>query len=618
MSTNASEAHVTNDEGAAPLPLRMVVEWAYCPRLYHYMHVEGVMVANEHVWKGRHAHAHTDTPGNTRVRREAVLSSSASDEAAITEAPADDPLDDIPLSWREARAIDVAQSAMGLVAKLDAVLLDGDGTAIPTELKSGSAPDPESRHSTLCPGAWDGDAIHVCLQAALLEGDGYAVPRGELYYRTSRTRVEVPLSNTLRAAALKAVEGAREAQTATVRPPPLDDSPKCRGCSLVEVCLPDESRLLREGVAPDEGVDDASEPRDAVPAGRLAKGRRLVASSMEARTVTVSTRGVSVRKEGDGLVLVPPPDAKGRATGKPTRVPLDAVDALAIVGAVNVSTPAIMACLEEGIAVSFHQYNGRLLGSVGSGLASNVALRVAQHRAADDPARTLSIAREFVRGKLRNQRVLLRRHGALEARVADEWESLLRTLDAVDSCDALRGVEGRAARLYFDGYAGLLRERGGDGFVMDGRNRRPPRDPVNAMLSFGYAILARECAETLRRVGFDPMRGFLHGMGWGRPALGLDLMEEFRVLVVDSTVLRVVAEKRVTAADFHQELQGVTLKPGARRQFLSALDQRREEEITHPLFGYKVSYRRAVELQARVLARVLEGEAERYVALTTR
>jgi CRISPR-associated protein Cas1 len=277
-----------------------------------------------------------------------------------------------------------------------------------------------------------------------------------------------------------------------------------------------------------------------------------------------------------------------------------------------------MACLERGIPVSFHQYNGRLLGTVGAGLGSNVALRATQHAWASDSARTLALAREFVRGKIRNQRVFLRRHGVLDDAVAGEWESLVRTLDAATTGDALRGVEGRAARLYFDGFARLMRDRGGDAFTMDGRNRRPPRDPVNAMLSFGYAIVARECAEVLRRVGFDPMRGFLHGMGWGRPALGLDLVEEFRVLIVDSTVLRVVAEKRVTAGDFHRELQGVTLKPAARRAFLQALDQRREDEITHPVFGYRVSYRRAIELQARVLARVLDGEAERYVALTTR
>lgn len=255
---------------------------------------------------------------------------------------------------------------------------------------------------------------------------------------------------------------------------------------------------------------------------------------------------------------------------------------------------------------------------MGAGLASNVGLRVAQHRWADDAARSLALAREFVRGKLRNQRVFLRRHGVLDGAIANEWASLARGVDAAPDADALRGVEGRAARLYFGAFSGLLVARGGPAFAMDGRNRRPPRDPVNAMLSFGYSMVARECAEVLRRVGFDPMRGFLHGMGWGRPSLGLDLVEEFRVLLVDSTVLRLVAERRVVEADFHRELQGVTMKPGARRAFLQALDQRREDEITHPVFGYKVTYRRAIELQARVLARVIEGEAERYVALTVR
>jgi CRISPR-associated protein Cas1 len=601
--------------GAAALPLRMIVEWAYCPRLFHYMHVEGVMVANEHVWRGRHDHARTDVPGTSKVRRSVATT-------APPAAPEPDAEPEIPPEWREARAVDLGASDLGVIAKLDAVLLDGERTAIPAELKSGNAPDPESRYTRWAPGAWDADALHVAIQAMALERAGYTVPRGELYYRASRTRVLVTLTPELRAEALRSIAAAREAQEATERPPPLVDSPKCRGCSLVEVCLPDESRLLREGLPPDDGLDEHLDapPAPTAAAQRLAGGRRLVASAMETRTVTISTAGAYVRKEGEALLLVPPPDARGAppSNAKPTRIAMDTIDALVVVGSPNVSTAAVTACLERGISVSFHQANGRLLGSVGSGLASNVSLRAAQHAWAAEPGRALSLARAFVRGKIKNQRVFLRRHGVLDDPVADEWESLVRGIEKADDGDALRGVEGRAARLYFDGYARLLRDRGGEAFVMDGRNRRPPRDPVNAMLSFGYAMLTRECAEVLRRVGFDPMRGFLHGMGWGRPALGLDLVEEFRVLVVDSTVLRLVAEKRVVGDDFQRELQGVTLKPGARRTFLQALDQRREEEITHPVFGYKVSYRRAIELQARVLARVLEGEADRYVALTTR
>lgn len=597
-----SEVLQSDDEAA--VPLRMVVEWVYCPRLFHYMHVEGLMVANEHVWRGRHAHARTDTPGTSRARR-----------AVHTEAPAESE-DELPAEWREARAIDLGATELGVVAKLDAVLFDDEGRAIPAELKSGSAPDPESRYCTWVAGAWDADAIHVTVQAMALERAGHAVPHGELYYRASRSRVRVPLTEPLRAEALRVIAEAIRAQRATERPAPLVDSPKCRGCSFVEVCMPDESNLLREGVAPDDGLDDDAPVPE--PTSKLARGRRLVASTIDTRTITVSTRGASVRKEGEALVLVPPPDACGEVQGKPIRVALDTVDALVVVGSVNVSTPAIMACLAQAIPVSFHEANGRLLGSVGAGLASNVMLRAKQHAWASDPERALSVAREIVRGKIKNQRVLLRRHGVLDEGVANEWESLARMLSTVTTLDALRGVEGRAARLYFDGFSRLMRDRGGDAFVMDGRNRRPPRDAVNAMLSFGYAIVARECAEVLRRVGFDPMRGFLHGMGWGRPALALDLVEEMRSLIVDSTVLRVVAEKRVAADDFHHEVQAVTMKPGARRTFLQALDQRREEEITHPVFGYRVSYRRAIELQARVLARVLEGEAERYVALTTR
>lgn len=589
------------DDAPAQLPLRMIVEWLYCPRLFHYMHVDGVMVANAHVWDGRQKHERADAPGTARVRR----------DVADDDAPTPDD-DERPKTWRETRAVDVQLADPPLVGRLDGVMRDDAGAAIPTELKRGSGPDDGSTWVTHVPGVWDSDAVHVALQCLCLEAMGHRVPRGEIYYRASRTRVDVPWTDALRDVALRAVAGARAAQSATERPAPLVDSPKCRGCSLAETCMPDESNLLRRGLAMDPGDDDAPDASDA-PAPRRA--RRLVAAKVEGRSLTVSTAGASVRKEKDALMLVPPPTAEGQRT---VRVALDAVDALSVVGNVQVSTQALAACLEAGVSVSFHAGTGKLLGSVGVGLGNNVRLRATQHAWADDPARTASLAREFVRGKLRNQRVLLRRHSALSDAASGEFDSLLRALDAADDGDTLRGVEGRAARVYFDAYGALLATKGGPVFTMDGRTRRPPRDPVNAMLSFGYAVLARQCADVLHRVGFDPMRGYLHGMGWGRPALALDLMEEFRVLIVDSTVLRVIAEQRVGATDFHRELDAVTIKPNARRSFLQALDQRLDEDITHPVFGYKVSYRRALELQARVLARVLDGEAARYIALTTR
>lgn len=592
---------MANDERGL-IPLRMVVQWAYCPRLFHYMEVEGLSVANEHVWKGRHAHARSDKAGTSRSRRK---------DLPEADAPAEEPEDERPPAWRESRAVELGSTALGLVAKLDGVLFDEAGRAIPTELKSGSAPAEDSDWCHFAPGAWDSDAVHVALQAMLLEADGKTVPRAELWYRGSRTRVEVALTEPLRRAALDALEGAQRARTATVRPPPLEESPKCNGCSFATVCMPDESRLLREGIPADDGLEDEAAP--VIPA-RALKRRRLVASAVEGRSVVVSTPGASVRKDGPSLVISPPPGAEG----KPVRVALESVEDLCLFGNVHASTATVAALLEEGVAVSFHTGTGRLLGTVSTGLANNVRLRVAQHEAAADPSRSLGIAREFVRGKLRNQRVLLRRNGGADEHTLSDFDASLRALDAAQDADTLRGVEGTAAVEYFERFGALLADRGGEAFRMDGRTRRPPQDPSNAMLSFGYAVLSRMVSEVLRRVGFDPMRGLLHGMGWGRPALALDLMEEFRALLVDSTVLRVVAERRVTPGDFQREMQGITMRPTARRVLLQALDQRREEEVTHPVFGYKVSYRRAIELQARVLARVLEGEAERYIALTTR
>jgi CRISPR-associated protein Cas1 len=257
---------------AAALPLPMMVAWLHCPRLFHYMHVEGQMVANEHVWRGRHAHARTDAPGQTRVRR------------AVDVAPSPDAApDELPPEWREARAVDLGVTDLGVVAKLDAVLLDGEGRAVPAELKSGRGPDLGAPFATWIDGAWNADAIHVALQMMLLGRAGYLVPHGEIYYRATRARVRVALSDALRAEALRVIAEATAAQRAALRPAPLVDSPKCRGCSLVEVCLPDESNLLREGLAPDDGLDDFDDAPPPQPP-RLAHGRRLAPLRIQPRT----------------------------------------------------------------------------------------------------------------------------------------------------------------------------------------------------------------------------------------------------------------------------------------------------------------------------------------------
>lgn len=585
------------------LPLRMIVEHVYCPRLFHYMHVEGVMVANAHVWRGRYAHAKVDAPGRARPRR-------------AIEGPGEGEAEGPPVEWREARAVDVADDGLGLSGRLDAVVFGDDGTAIPTETKSGNGPDPDDAQCRLAAGVWDADAVHLALQVLALESMGRTVPYGEIWYAGARRRVRVTVDEALRSRTLGAIEAARLANASGSRPPPLVDSPKCRGCSLAEVCLPTESWMLREA-RPSDPLDHAADEPAEGPAATARRRLRFTSVDRESRTVTVSTAGASVRKEGEAIA-VQALATEAEPKPKVHRVSLDSIDELVLMGSVQASTSAVMACLDADIPVSFHTATGRLLGVANAGFANNVRLRVAQHRAAERLEVALPIARAFIRGKVRNQRVLLRRNGGLSEEVDVALQAALRGVDAASDVAELMGAEGSAARAYFEGYAARVEARGGEAFRMDGRHRRPPRDPVNAMLSFGYAVLARECSEVLRKVGFDPMRGLMHGIGWGRPSLALDLMEEFRPLVVDSTVLRLVAERRVAAGDFHREELGVAMAPAARRALLGGLDQRRDEEVTHPVFGYKVTYRRAIELQARVLARVLEGEAPEYIPLTTR
>ncbi len=573
----------------AVLPLRMLTQWVFCPRVFWYMHVEGQMAANAHVWKGRDAHKRTDRRSGAKARR--------------SKSPADD---GPPERWERRTALSLGSATLGLSAKLDGVLLDGEGRAVPTELKSGRGPEPDREGTEQ--GAWLPDAIQVAAQGMLLEEAGYEVPALELYYAGSRRLVTLSLRPQLRAAVREAIEGARALEATGVPPAPLEDSPKCAGCSLVHICLPNETALLREEAAPEE---PAERPRV----------RRILPPHPADESVTITAPGGKIRKQKDTLVVeIPEPLAAARGLPRRQRIHLDVIRELCLVGEVQITTGALWTCVKAGVRVSWLSATGRLLACAGERLGSNAGLRVAQHAAAQKGELRLAIARGFVAGKLKNQRTLLRRNDAdIPDGVLNELSALIRDVERAPDRDGLMGLEGRGARLYFERFSELLAQRGGEVFRMSGRSRRPPRDPANALLSFGYSILVNDLRSILLRVGFDPMVGFLHEMGWGRPSLALDLIEEFRPLVVDSAVLRMVSRGTLGEGDFRREPGGgVALTPAGRRRFLAGLDQRRSDMVTHPIFGYRLSYLRSMEVQARLLARVLEGEAERYVPFTTR
>lgn len=324
-----------------------------------------------------------------------------------------------------------------------------------------------------------------------------------------------------------------------------------------------------------------------------------------------------VRKDGETLIIE-------EEKQKVAEARLGETSQVVLYGATTISTPALQECMRREIPVTFMSYGGWFIGhTVGTG-HRNVETRAKQYRASFDPVVCLRLARSLVAAKIANCRTLLRRNRKENDPATDEALACLqgdvKQAMRAGSPGVLLGVEGSAASRYFRRFATML-NKNSDGviaFDFQGRNRRPPRDPVNALLSFAYAMLVREWTVSLSAVGLDPYRGFYHQPRFGRPALSLDMMEPFRPLVADSAVIMALNNGEVKPEDFLHAAGSCALKEGARKRFIACFDRRMEQEVAHPLFGYRISYRRLLEVQARLLSRYLGGEIPRFPNFLTR
>jgi CRISPR-associated protein Cas1 len=337
-------------------------------------------------------------------------------------------------------------------------------------------------------------------------------------------------------------------------------------------------------------------------------------------TLYLTEAHATVRRDGETLIVQIPEDKQAGSPARKTRLPLMKVERVVVHGDVTLTGAVVRLLLERGIPVAFCSPFGRFEGSLNPPDSKNGLLRQAQHAASRDAATCMEIARSIVLGKLHNQRTLLQRTNRKrdEAAVAEAVAGIGETItwlhdhplpEEVSAARAvLMGQEGIAAQRYFQ----ALRHLFSDDLGFTQRVRRPPTDPINAMLSYGYALLSAAVLSALQIVGFDPYTGFLHTAVYGRPALALDLMEEFRSPIVDSVVLRVVNTNAIQKDDFETEGTGVRLTPTGRRTFLEAFERRLNDEIQHPIFNYRASYRRSLELQARILVRRLQGESPHY------
>jgi CRISPR-associated protein Cas1 len=295
------------------------------------------------------------------------------------------------------------------------------------------------------------------------------------------------------------------------------------------------------------------------------------------------------------------------------------VSHVAVFGNVDVGSALLRECFDAGIPVLWFTHGGWFSGFAQGMPSKNVAVRMRQHRAAMVGAS--QIAQAIVVGKIRNQRTLLRRHGGAQAkRGVGQLGELARRAGAQNELPSLLGLEGAAARIYFEDFTQLLRPAAplGPGPTFEGRNRRPPTDPVNALLSFVYALLVKDCTVALLAAGLDPYVGLYHKPRFGRPALALDLAEEFRPLVGDSVVLTLVNNGEIGAVDFVARAGGVALTAAGRRRVIAAYERRMRTQLIHPVFRYRAPYRRSLEIQARLLAAVLLGDLDEYRPLTTR
>jgi CRISP-associated protein Cas1 len=290
---------------------------------------------------------------------------------------------------------------------------------------------------------------------------------------------------------------------------------------------------------------------------------------------------------------------------------------------VQMSTQAIHAALGRAIPISYFTSGGWFRGMTVGLSHKNVELRRLQFRAADDPAVSLALAKRFVIAKIFNARTLLRRNGeGVPAQTIDMMRELADDAATCTAAASLLGLEGTAARVYFQSFSRMLKRRDDEGggltFDFAGRNRRPARDPVNALLSLAYSLLAKDLTVVTQAVGFDPFLGFYHRPRYGRPALALDLMEEFRPIVADSIVLTAMNTGVVQPDDFINRAGAVSLTDSGRTRFLRLYERRMDELVTHPIFGYRICYRRVLEVQARLLARFLAGEIPEYPGFQTR
>jgi CRISPR-associated protein Cas1 len=613
--------------------VRNLHNFIYCPRLFYFQWVENIFQENADTVAGSHVHRNVDAPSKLDDPKELGLPEGA-----------------------KLRSLRLESESLGLIGVVDIVEGGPDGAEI-IDYKRGSA----RRGAEGEREAKEPDALQVAAHALLLREHGVNAVRGAIYYAADKRRVPVEFTEELFEKVRISITEARNVAASGKCPPPLKNDARCLYCSAYPICLPNESLwwskrrksadtdaqqefgfiaksedAVRDQImaaldfAAESGsarasradgsalADDDSPDASDGASKATREGARAPLTLQPPRpegddgeVLVVQTPGAQIGQRGDELLV----SVKGEDVRK---LPGQQVRAIYCYGAVQITAQAVATCLELGIDVSYFSPAGRFLGMLGGLPASGVDARRGQYRLFESPGVRLQLAREIIRAKIHNQRVMLMRNGDVPDRVTSLMAGFRDATESARDITALMGIEGSAAALYFEQFESMLKQRDDWKFDWRGRNRRPPRDPLNALLSLGYSMLAKELTGVCYSVGLDPFLGFMHQPRYGRPALALDLMEEFRPLIADSVAISLINRGELGPEDFMSSANGTFLTDKGRRPFWEAWFRRMDAEVSHPEFSYKMAYRRMLEVQARQLWRFVRGEALTYHGFTTR
>jgi CRISPR-associated protein Cas1 len=556
-------------EGNAVTALRVhaLHALAYCERLFYLEEVENMRVADERVYAGRRLHVE--------------LARAEDEEEWLT--------------------FNLESERWGLVGRIDCVRRR-DGLIVPYEHKRGHS----ARSREGGAEAWPSDRLQVIAYAALVEEHtGRAVPEGRVRYHADNVLVHVPFDEQARAELARAVKRARELQASVERPPVTTNERLCVRCSLAPVCLPEEARLA-------ERLDVLAQE----PTARATL--RLFPADDDRRTLHVLTQGARVGRKGDRFEIT--------ARDEPTQLhPVHEIGQIVLHGFAQITTQALRLCAEQEIGVHWVTGGGRYMGAWSSGMGS-VQRRIRQYRALTDPELCLRLARRLAEARARGQLSFLlrasREVGRAVSAVKDAiggMRKLLSPLARADSIDSLRGYEGSIGAHYFSALPHLVVPEAGEAMRPEGRSRRPPRDRCNALLSYGYALLLKDVTNAILTVGLDPCLGFYHQPRSQAHPLALDLLELFRVPLVDLPVIASINRRQWDEdGDFQIAGQQVWLSESGRKRFIGIYERRKADQWKHPVIGHSLTYARLMELEVRLLEKEWMGEGGLFARMRLR